>query len=201
MSSPKLSIASLFAKQRAVLAAATLAFSAALAGCAATVDRSAGSASVQASAASSQLSMKIPEAHAKNLVVNFQLASGIDRSGWAEFRDEWKAIFTEQAAKDGIKVSFQEGEAKTGTGAGTLVVVSVLDYRNVRPAAKIMLGIMVGNAYINSKVQFRDLSSGQTYGERSYNSEGNLGHGIFSAVTPKQLYAVSDAMLEEIRRR
>ena len=60
---------------------------------------------------------------------------------------------------------------------------------------------MTGNAFIDAKIEFRDLKAGALYGERAYNTSSSAVHGVFAAVTPKQIYAIADETLAEIKRR
>ncbi len=94
----------------------------------------------------------------------------------------------------------QEGEPKGTREAGTLVVVRVKDYKHVTVGMRLMLGAMTGNAYVDSKVEFRDLATGELRGERSYNTSSSAVQGIFAPVTPKQIYALVDEVIGEIKR-
>jgi hypothetical protein len=47
----------------------------------------------------------------------------------------------------------------------------------------------------------RDLKAGTLYGERDYNTSSSALHGVFAAMTPKQIYAISDETLAEIKQR
>ena len=175
-----------------------------LAGCAATVERggaSAGSATPSASGNAALPSMKIPATAAGRLVLNMQLAPQHPKdSGWTTFRQEWHDIGKEQATLAKIAFGTQDGDAKPTGEEGTLVVVKVADYKHVGTGARIMLGVMTGNAYINSKVEFRDLKTGQPYGERSYDMTSSAWQGIFAPTTPKQIYTLVDEIIAEMKR-
>jgi hypothetical protein len=64
-----------------------------------------------------------------------------------------------------------------------------------------MLGVFTGNAYIDAKIEFRDLMAGTLYGERAYNTSSSAMHGVFAAMTPKQIYAIADETLAQIKQR
>lgn len=53
---------------------------------------------------------------------------------------------------------------------------------------------------IDSKVEFRDLATGELRGERSYNAASSATQGIFAPVTSKQIYALVDEVIGEIKR-
>jgi hypothetical protein len=170
----------------------------ALVGCAATVERTppaGGSASQPAP------SMKIPADAGKRLVLNVQpdpkfAADG----GWVGFKKEWVDITKEQATGQGMAFAAQDGAPKATGEPGTLVVVSIKDYRHVTVGQRIGLGIMTGNAFIDSKVEFRDLATGKLYGERAYNTSSSAWGGVFAAMTPKQIYALADEIIKEIKQ-
>jgi hypothetical protein len=141
--------------------------------------------------------MQIPADAAKRLVLNMQLAPQHARdSGWDGFKKEWHDITKEQAAARGVAFAMQDGDAKPSGEEGTLVVVKVNDYKHVGIGARIMFGVMTGNAYIEAQVEFRDLATGKLYGERTYNTSSS----VFAAVTPKQIYSLADLLLKELKR-
>lgn len=166
-----------------------------LGGCAATLDTNTPT-NLPAAA------IKVPAESSKMLVLNLQLdAKHPKDAGWQSFRKEWIDIFEEQAKAKGVKFSVQDGDAKPTGEAGTLLAVQVDDYKHVTVGQRMMLGIMTGNAYINAKASFRDLSTGTTYGERHYNTSSSAGQGVFAPVTPKQLYAISEDVLRQMQGR
>ncbi len=166
----------------------------ALTGCAATVSRPEGQTSAPA--------MKIPAEATKRVVLNLQLApSHPQDEAWRTFKQVWVDIARERVSAQGLAFDTQDGPAKSQGEAGTLLVVKINDYRHVGVGARMWGGIMTGNAYIDADVQFRDLKRGTSYGERSYNTSSSAGHGVFGAMTPKQIYALVDEMLVEIQRR
>ncbi len=173
-----------------------------LGGCAATVDRGAPATSTAAAPAQQQPSMKIPAEAGKRLVLNMQLDPKLAATdtGWPDFKKEWIDITQEQATGKGMAFAAQNGEAKATGEQGTLVVVRINDYRYVTITKRVMLGIMSGNAYIDSKVEFRDLATGKLLGERTYNTTSSAWGGVFAAVTPKQIYALADEIIGEIKQ-
>jgi hypothetical protein len=188
-----------------------------VAGCAATVDRgqsptaapsatssatpSATGAPPAAPTVAAQPSMKIPAASAKRVVLNMQLdAKHPKDSGWNEFKKEWNDIGKEQVTAKKMAFVTQEGDAKPTGEDGTLVVVKVSDYKVVSQTARIFLGIMTGNSYINAKVEFRDLKTGALRGERNYDTTSSAWQGVFAPTTYKQIYALVDQIVDEIGR-
>ena len=136
-----------------------------LGGCAATVERAAPAGSTAAAPSQPQASMKIPAEAGKRLVLNMQLNAkqAAADTGWPDFKKEWIDITKEQAVGKGMAFTTQEGEAKATGEQGTLVVVRINDYRYVTVGKRMAFGIFTGNAYIDSKVEFRDLEIPQKF--------------------------------------
>lgn len=177
-----------------------------LGGCAATVDRAAPAPNTTAGTAATpaqQLpSMKIPAEAGKRLVLNMRLdpKHTATDTGWPDFKKEWIDITKEQATGKGMAFMAQDGEAKATGEQGTLVVVRISDYRHITVGKRMLLGVMTGNAYIDSKVEFRDLATGKLHGERAYNTSSSAWGGVFAAMTPKQIYALTDQIIGEIKQ-
>ena len=176
------------------LTASIVVIAALLAGCAATVQRT--------DPANSSSSINVPAESNKQVVLSLQLDPRHPQdAGWKSFKQEWIDIVQERAVAQGFKFATQDGDPKPTGEMGTLMVVRVNDYRHVGIGSRIMFGIMTGNAFIDAKIEFRDLKAGALYGERAYNTSSSAVHGVFAAVTPKQIYAIADETLAEIKRR
>ncbi|HUL19452.1 MAG TPA: hypothetical protein VLV29_09320, partial [Steroidobacteraceae bacterium] len=106
----------------------------------------------------------------------------------------------EESAATGAAFSMQEGDAKPTGEPGTLVVVDVVDYHYVSTGARIAFGIMTGNAYINAKVTFRDLQTGDVRASKSYDTKSSAWEGVFSGMTTKQVRAMCHELVGEIER-
>ncbi len=95
----------------------------------------------------------------------------------------------------------RDGEPKPTGQAGTLVAVHVNDYRYVSAGARFGLGVMTGNAYVDAKIRFLDLKTGQSFGEQTINTSSSAWQGIFSAMTDKQLQAIAKEIVNDIKPR
>lgn len=165
---------------------------AALAGCAANVER--GSVS--------EAPVQIPAASSKNVVLNVTGSSVATNSDdWEPFKGEWRSAMAAAAAARGAAFAAQEGAPRAAGEPGTLVVVDVNDYRYLTPGARFGFGVMTGNAYIDSDVRFVDLRTGAPFGERSYDTSSSAWQGVFSAMTAKQIQAISQEVVAEINPR
>jgi len=92
----------------------------------------------------------------------------------------------------------QKGDAHSTGASGTLLQVYVSDYRMVGIGARIFLGVMTGNAYIDAKGTFTDLESGSPFGERAYNTSSSAWGGVFAKMTPQQVDAVASMVFTEL---
>jgi hypothetical protein len=120
---------------------------------------------------------------------------------WASFKDEWRATFADHAKTAGIAFEMQQGDARATGEAGTLLNVYVNDYRMVGIGARIFLGVMTGNAYIDAKVTFSDLNAGAGFGDRAYNTSSSAWAGVFGKMTPQQVDTIASQVFDEIKPR
>lgn len=165
---------------------------AALAGCAATVQKSAGDTA----------GARIAPASARQLVLNVTGARKVTAAAdWEQFKGEWRAALKAKAESAGAKMAPQEGEPRPTGEAGTLIVVDVADYRYLSTGARYGFGAFTGNAFIDAKVRFVDLASGKALGERAYNTSSSAWQGVFAPMTSKQVDAICEEIVAELRPR
>ena len=137
----------------------TLSLAVLLAGCAATVKKQDGGAPVP-------VGTKAP---GKHVVLNLT-GSDVTMSAkdWTGFKGIWNDECSDEFHEAEAQFSMQDGAPQPTGSEGALVVVNVVDYRYVSIGARVMFGIMTGNAFINAQVGFRDLKTGDTWAsERS----------------------------------
>jgi hypothetical protein len=101
----------------------------------------------------------------------------------------------------GLSFAYQETVPTSSADAATLVVVTVNDYRYVSPGARIAFGIMTGNAFIDADASFSELPSNRPAGARKYKTSSSAGHGIFAAVTEKQIRSICDQIVKDISQQ
>src|SRR6202000_132293 len=109
---------------------------------------------------------------------------------WEPFKGMWREAMQEEATAVGASFATQEGDVKPTGAPGTLLAVDIVDFRYVSTGARIGFGIMTGNAFVNAQVSFRDLSSGQVWGDRHYDTSSTAWQGVFSPMTDKQVHAI-----------
>ena len=160
-----------------------------LGGCAATVKRGGADAA-----------MTLPASAAAKLVLNVGgSAESVNAGDWSGFKLEWSENFAAQARLAGVPFEMQEGPAKATGENGTLLVVHVEDYRFIRPGTRYGVGVMSGNAYIQSTLTFRNLKSGDTWGTRTASTSSSAWEGVFSAMTNKQVEAIAADVLKDLK--
>lgn len=182
-----------------LVALAAVASALVLAGCASRPAPGSGSAApapaaatapAPAPAAAERLApgVAVPPASARKVVL---VMSGpktvVEAKDWADFKREWQATFADHAKASNVAFSFADTAPAPGAEDGTLLAVEVNDYRMVGIAARIMFGIMTGNAYIDAKVRYSSLRDGKPFGEAQYNTSSSAAGGVFSKVTPQQV--------------
>jgi hypothetical protein len=149
--------------------------------------------------ASDQPPLDIAEAARKKLVL---VVKGSDKStasdDWEPLRAQWRSAMSAAAADAAIGFEWRESEARLPRGAGTAVVVKVNDYRYLSTGARYGLGAFAGNAFLDADVVFRDLNSGRAIGNRKYSTSSSAWEGIFSAMTSKQVEAMSRQIVGEV---
>ena len=163
-----------------------------LTGCAATVQRTSGT----------QPMLNIPAASAQKIVMTITGNDVVSASSdWEQLREEWRTSMAAAAATAGSAFEYEKGDIPPTSESGTMIVVTVNDYRYVSTAARFAVGIATGNAYIDADVAFLDLQSRRPVGSRKYSTSSSAWQGIFSAMTPKQLENISTEIVKDISKR
>lgn len=119
---------------------------------------------------------------------------------WNDFRALWPEACSQEATAVGAAFSLPDAVGSSTKSDGTLVVVDVEDYRYVSTGARIAFGVMTGNAFINAKVTFRDLKSGEVRATKSYDTTSTAWQGVFSGMTTKQVRAMCHEIVGEVVR-
>lgn len=172
------------------LTAVIVAASCLLAGCAATVKRPSSEAG----------SVRLSPAAASKLVLNMSgPPASVNSTDWAGFKQEWRESFADEAKEANMAFVFQEGPARPTGEPGTLLSVYVEDYRFLRPGTRYAVGIMSGNAYIESKLTFIDLATGAVLGVQTANTSSSAWEGVFSAMTDRQVRAIAADVFKQVR--
>jgi hypothetical protein len=170
----------------------------ALAGCATTGGQH-DSAQTAAPIAAPLPPLTTPPASAKRLVLNMSGPATVTESkDWPAFQEEWRATFADHAKEAGVAFDVQKGEPRSTGETGTLLRVYVNDYRMIGIGARIFLGVMTGNAYIDAKASYTDLNDGKEFGERTYNTTSSAWGGVFAKMTPQQVDAIASRVFGEL---
>ncbi|MGE7959153.1 hypothetical protein ACQKQA_21680 [Pseudomonas sp. NPDC089530] len=157
-----------------------------LTGCAATVERG-GSDTISIAQASKQ-----------NLAVTFK---GNDKvvanEDWGLLQRTWANSLQAEAALVGYRVT--ETSTVPAPQPGVLMQVNVSNFRFLSPGARFGAGVMTGNAWVNSSVDFVDMKSGNKLGTRTYNTTSSAWEGVMSAMTEKQVQAIAKQIIADIK--
>jgi len=160
-----------------------------LSGCAATVRTSEGTAPVRVGS------------HANSAIVLSITGSktATESSDWEQFKGIWRQALKDEASSISATFDTQEGDPKAKGMPGTLLVVDVADFRLISAGARYGLGVMTGNAFVSARVTFRDLASGDVWGDRPYDTKSTAWQGVFSAMTEKQVRAICRDIAQTLR--
>lgn len=165
----------------------------ALSGCAATVSKSGAGENAPKTLAQTTA--------AKKLIVTIAGGSKAESSpDWQLFRAEWRTAFTNAASTAGVAFAFVEGDVPEQSAGTVHVKLSVKDYRYLSPGARYAFGVMTGNAYIESSAEFIELPAKQSIGTKQYSTSSSAWQGIFSAMTEKQVAAISAEIISDLKR-
>jgi len=147
--------------------------------------------------------MNIPPAAQQRLVVVFTAPPAVAQSAdWSALASTWNQALAEAARGAGVNYTASAGPPRADGRPGTLATVQVLGYRYAPQAVRTPAGgVLAKDAYVNATVTFSDLLTGQVYGERGYNTTSPAWEGVFTAVSERQLQAISREMLGELRAR
>ena len=142
--------------------------------------------------------LNIPPASRKRLVLNMTGPAEVTQSkDWPAFQEEWRATFADHAKEAGVLFEVQKGDPHSIGEVGTLLHVYVNDYRMIGIGARVMLGVMTGNAYIDAKANYTDLNDATVFGERSYNTKSTAWAGVFAKMTPQQVDAIASRVFSD----
>ena len=146
--------------------------------------------------------VRIPAASVRKLVLNMTGPKTVtEAKDWSSFKEEWRATFADHAKQQGIAFAMQEGDARSLGEPGTLLNVTVNDYRQVGIGARIFFGVMTGNAFIDAKIGFLDLNGGERFGEQSFNTTSSAWSGVFAKMTPQQVDAIATEVFASLKPR
>lgn len=171
-------------------------------GCATKPAGGSGSASAPATTAVARVStpVVVPAASARTVVMSMTGSKQVvEAKDWADFKREWRDTFSDHAKAAGITFTFVEGDIQPQGQDGTMLLVNVADYRMVGIGARIMFGIMTGNAFIDARIKFANLRDGAVFGEQQYNTSSSAAGGVFAKVTPQQVDMIGNEVFGDLK--
>jgi hypothetical protein len=171
-------------------------------GCATKPAGGSGSASAPASTAAARLStlVVVPAVSARSVVMSMTGSKQVvEAKDWADFKREWRDTFSDHAKAAGVTFTFVEGDLQPQGQDGTMLLVDVADDRMVGIGARIMFGIMTGNAFIDARIKFANLRDGAVFGEQQYNTSSSAASGVFAKVTPQQVDMIGTEVFGDLK--
>ena len=117
---------------------------------------------------------------------------------WDAFIEEWQTSMVAATASKGATFTIAKpGEAPIGDVA-VLVRMKVNDFKYVSQARRYAVGIFAGNAFMDIDVEYIEYPQGKSLGKRKFQTSSSAWQGVFSAMTPKQVEAVSKEIVAEV---
>jgi hypothetical protein len=172
-----------------IVAALALATAAFLTGCAATVTRDAPASGT----------VLVSPAAARTVVLEI---AGVGNIGagedWTAFLEEWQTSMAAAAASKGVSFTLAKPDVAMPAGPAVLVKMKVNDFRYVSQAKRYAIGVLAGNAFMDLDVEFVELPLLKTVGTRKFKTASSAWQGVFSAMTPKQVEAVSNEIISDV---
>jgi PBP1b-binding outer membrane lipoprotein LpoB len=171
-------------------------------GCATKPAGGSGSASAPATTAAARIStpVVVPAVSARSVVMSMTGSKQVvEAKDWAGFKREWRDTFSDHAKAAGITFTFVDGDIQPQGQDGTMLLVNVADYRMVGIGARIMFGIMTGNAFIDARIRFANLRDGAAFGEQQYNTSSSAAGGVFAKVTPQQVDMIGAEVFGDLK--
>ena len=162
-----------------------------LTGCAATVNRAANENAIKPASATTE----------KVAVVITGSPAAESSKDWQDFRGEWRGAMAAAAAASRLNFGYFESDVPPQPPGTTLVKIKVNDYRYVSAGARIGFGVFTGNAFVDSDVEFVEQPGGKSLGTRKYSTSSSAWQGVFSAMTDKQLQALSTEIVKDVTQR
>lgn len=143
--------------------------------------------------------LAIRESAKQNLVVNFQGNSKVEQNeDWPRLKQEWNEALQAEATRAGYNLVETKAPGLQGKD-GVGIKINVTNFRYLTPGARYGAGVMVGNAWVNSSADYSDLKSGRLIGTRTYDTTSSAWEGVMSAMTQKQVQAISQQIISDIK--
>lgn len=176
-------------------------FSAAfLSGCASTSPGGTSTAAPAAATSPAPATAAIPAGPTRKVILVMTGSKVVvEARDWPSFKKEWNDTLTDYAKEAGMSFSMVDQIPAPSADNGTVLAVHVADYRMVGMGARIFFGAMTGKAYIDARVNFIDLKTGETFGGQDIDSSSNFMG--WDNMTPQQVDAIGKQVFRAIKQK
>lgn len=169
-----------------------------LAGCAATVNRSEPTS--QGALREGQSNINISQIASKTILLKVDAPSKLKADeNWLAFLEEWETSMTAITSESQTSFKMLKGDEILPSDPAALVKIWVNDFKYVSQVKRYMIGILAGNASMNIDVEYFEMPGLKPLGQINFNTTSSAGQGVFSAMTPKQVNAVSIEIVGAIK--
>jgi hypothetical protein len=128
-------------------------------------------------------------------------AKSTSSKDWETFRAEWRTAFDAAARESGFGFKYFEQDVPEQTPGTALVKIQVNDYRYLTAGSRFAWGIMTGNAFVDADVELFELPAKRSLGRKKYTTSSTAWQGVFSAMTDKQVKAISAEIIKDIKQK
>ena len=119
---------------------------------------------------------------------------------WQQMEAAMRSHLDHQVFNALYQVTFVEGRRTNPLQPGLMVEVQISDFNYQKQLPRYFLGPTISEAWVGTQVSFYDLQSGRALGSRNYRSSSSGWGGVFSAMSEKQVKAMSKRIVQDIRQ-
>ncbi|WP_068824686.1 hypothetical protein [Pseudomonas sp. BMS12] len=119
---------------------------------------------------------------------------------WQEMESAMRSHLDRQVFNALYQVTFVGERRSIAQQPGLMVEVQISDFNYQEQLPRYFLGPATSEAWVGTQVSLYDLQSGRQLGSRSYRSSSSGWGGVFSAMSEKQIQAMSKRIVQDIRQ-
>ena len=119
---------------------------------------------------------------------------------WHEMEAAVRSQLDRQVFNALYQVTFVGARRTNALQPGLMLEVHISDFNYQEQLPRYFLGPTTSEAWVGTQVSFYDLQSGRPLGNRSYRSSSSGWGGMFSAMSEKQIKAMTKRIVQDIRQ-
>ena len=120
------------------------------------------------------------------------------RPDWPDLLAALTAAMAKASADARIEFSSFAAGSRPAREPGTLVTLTISDYKLIGSDKRFSMGAMAGSGALDAEAAFADLQTGRDVGKRKYSATSGAFQGLFSAPTERQLDVLSAQIIKDV---